>query len=654
MSDGNDGLWIGAGMGENVRLVQLDSHKQWKIFELPYNEEEIEKRNSSGLSTFTSDNKWNFPNPSAIIQTLVSDNSGGIWIGAHLGGLFHRSFRGDWDIFNTSNSDLPNNRVRALANDGRHGLWVATWGLAHLTFSQKALLCEKVPNISDEDCTNLLESKRSAIIIHPNGSRGSEDNSDVEIDNMATHVYQTLFMRGYDHDEIHYIAHKPNLDFNRDSMPDSIVDAPITLKDFLADEKKQLEPITIEHIQVAFDWAKGESDEAKTKGISEEPLVIIFVGHGIENTLILEPSQKNILDEKNLNRFIKDYQTATNNRVVVILEACQTGTLIDGLQGKNRLIVTSTDEKLAYYKDSGRISFSNFYFNTLNRGQDYSGSRKNVKDDIFTKLGAPFNGQEPQLEDLIEGDKTANNLCLNGCYGQLPEPILTPEALLITDSVVDLAVDISDNTENEVMCRFQEGAQDRIVDVSISVITPQDAQYNDETGVEKTKPLLIKNLNQGENGKWFTRWTGFTQPGEYHFIFRANYTMPSGVRTVNALPVTVDFQCQIHARYNADTRTLHIPAMEIPNDNGEAMLYQAEYLLIDADPITLELKENSIVSISHTQSACVAHFVQDTKVLHMPAVDIPNAKGGFDTFYVELEEVSESLLRQFTLKKALP
>jgi len=46
--------------------------------------------------------------------------------------------------------------------------------------------------------------------------------------------------------------------------------------------------------------------------------------------------------------------------VVVILEACYTGTLLDTLQAPNRLIITSTNNDLAYYKDSGYTSFSNF------------------------------------------------------------------------------------------------------------------------------------------------------------------------------------------------------------------------------------------------------------------------------------------------------
>jgi ligand-binding sensor domain-containing protein len=546
MSDGNDGLWMGAGVGENVRLVQLTNNKQWNIFELP-NNNELETDNE--FIPFSSDNnKWNISN--AIIQVLVSDNSGGIWIGTHQRGLFHRNFRGDWNTFNTTNSGLPNDRVRAIANDGSNGLWLATWGLAHLTFSQKPLLCEKVPNMSDESCEKLLESKRSAILVHPNGI-GSGYNSDIAIDNMATYVYQTLFMRGYDHDEIYYIAHKPNLDFNQDGISDfEIVDAPVKLDQFVADDKKQLEPITIEHITTAFDWAKNQSHKAKAKGISEEPLVITFVGHGKTDELILGPlnsiSNQNTFDEGTFNNLLEDYQTETGNGVVVILEACQTGTLIDGLQAENRLIVTSTDKNLAYYKDSGRTSFSNFYFDTINHGNSYWKSKEHVKDRIFTELGAPFSQQEPKLEDFVADNQTAKNLCLNGCYGQLPEPVLTPESLqrsIVNDGIVKLTVNIVDNIEEEndgqnpgIMCR----SQDRILDVSVSVITPQDAdKYDNEAGFEITKPLLIENLNKGENGNWSTTWNNFTQPGQYSFIFRADYKVRGGIRTVSAKPVMV-------------------------------------------------------------------------------------------------------------------
>jgi ligand-binding sensor domain-containing protein len=611
MSDGNGGLWIATGTETQGGLVHLSVNEEWTIY-----------------------NTTNSDLPSNGIHSLASDGSGGVWIGT-LNGLVHRSLRDDWTVFQTTNSDLPYKQVFALANDGSNGLWVSSWGIAHLTFSQKPILCEKVPNITEEQCVTILQGNRAAIVIHPDGS-GSGYNQDIVVDNMATHVYQTLFVRGYDHDEIYYIAHKPSLDFNGDGFPDSeVVDAPITLQDD-ENKKESVEQLTVEHLEKAFKWAADRHNDTKADNIPEEPLVVIFIGHGSENELLLGPSD-NTLNESKFKEFLDDYQAITGNKVVVIIEACHTGTLVDALQAPNRLIVTSTDKNRAYYKDLGYTSFTRFYFDDLHRGTDYWNSRQFVKDSMFAKLGAPLSQQNPQLEDLAY-DKMAKSSCLNDCYGQLPEPELKPEQpRFVSESSIELAVGI-------------EGNNNDIINVSVSVITPQKANQYNEQGFELSHPLLIGNLTEEKDDRWITHFSDFAEAGEYHFIFRALYTIRSGSRTVSALqPVTVSW-CQPHAHYNVETETLHLPVVKMPNDSGEETLFQADFVLINIDPITLKLNAESMVSTSHTNMACLALFDSSTNMLSIPAVDIPNNIGGVDTFSAELQRVTEILPWQFTLK----
>ena len=635
LDDANGGLWIATGSEKQGGLVHLTKNNEWIIY------------NTVNNPDVNSD----FQLPSNAIRALASDNSGGIWIGT-LKGLVHRSIRGNWTLFDTTNSGLQNDRILDIANDGKNGLWVLGFGLAHLTFSQKPFICETVPNISDEDCTKLLNSHRAAIIVHPNGI-GSGYDSDIAIDNMATHVYQTLFLRGYDHDEINYIAYRPNIDFNGDGTADfEVVDAPTTLKNYVADDNKEIENITIEHIKHAFEWAKEKSHRSKVEGVPEEPLVVIFVTHGSPDELLLGPSG-NTLDESTLKELLYDYQTETGNQVTVILEACYTGTLVDALQAPNRLIVTSTNDNLAYYKNFGRTSFTSFYFNDLYRGTDYWTSQRFVRDHVFAQLGQPFNQQEPQLEDSAE-NIIAQDLCLNGCFIELPAPILTPEKAprFIVSDTIDLAVDINDGSDEliqsiGVMCGVHSVRQDRILGVSMSVIGPQDDEYSAQ-GFETSEPLLIENLSRGENGKWFTRFTELSEPGEYNFIFRAEYKIRSGRRTASALePVTVDFQsCQTHANYDMDTQTLHLPAVNI-----EGTLYQADYLLTSFEPITLELNSDSMGKISDADSACLAYLDSDTFMLYVPAVDIPNNVGGIDTYNGVLQGTPDT--PKFTLESLI-
>ena len=73
-----------------------------------------------------------------ISGTLLSDGKGGLWIGTY--GLAHYTADGQLKVFHTENSGLPNNTVTALLSDNQGGLWIGTGGeegLAHYTADGK-------------------------------------------------------------------------------------------------------------------------------------------------------------------------------------------------------------------------------------------------------------------------------------------------------------------------------------------------------------------------------------------------------------------------------------------------------------------------------------------------------------------------------------
>ena len=516
MRDSEGGLWIGAGLGENVKLLHLDSNGDWNSFALPDNGTE-----SGKLIPLIDNNKWNL-GTNEMIQAFASDGSGGIWVGTHFKGLFHLSLDKQWTVFNISNSNLPNNRVRSLVSDDESGLWIANFGgLAHLTFSQKPFLCEKekVPDMTDEKCQKLLKGSRSAILIHPNGE-GNGYNQKRAIDNMATHIYQTLlYGRGYDKDEIYYVAYTPQLDFNGDKVSDDIVTAPVTLTE-LRHKLKTPRDITIEDIDKALKWAKERSLKTQAEGIAEEPLLIMFVGHGLPNNLVLDSSPQRLLNEDEIKKRLDDYTQDTGNEVIVMTEACHTGTLIDGLQDFNHIIITSTNDKLAYYSDFGRTSFTQFYFDELYRGSNYREGRQSVKE-IFTGLRPPLKSQEPQLEDFMNGDR-AKELCLNGCFGKRLEPELTP---IVT------AHHIAVGEYFEVTVSVDEKGQ-HVKRVWLNIATPRNARKRNEQGFETIAPFT-QELSRKDH-QWATDISGLTEVGEYNLFFKADYQIDIGTRTINA------------------------------------------------------------------------------------------------------------------------
>jgi ligand-binding sensor domain-containing protein len=96
---------------------------------------------SEGLAKFDGVN-WTVYNtsnsglPSNYIRALAIDEKGNIWIGTASQGLV--KFDGkNWTVYKRSNSGLPDNNVTAIAIDGRGNKWIAT-GAGGLALSVRA------------------------------------------------------------------------------------------------------------------------------------------------------------------------------------------------------------------------------------------------------------------------------------------------------------------------------------------------------------------------------------------------------------------------------------------------------------------------------------------------------------------------------------
>jgi len=661
LPDNSGGIWVGTGGG----LAHFHTDNTWEIFDisnskLPNDEISVLTPDgkggiwigtngfygtSGGLAHLSAENTWkeiftthNSLLPSNKIESLLSDGNGGIWVatnevGFDNGGLAHIHVDGTWEIFNMQNSGLPDNSLDSLQHDGDGGIWVATMNeLAHITFSQKPFICATTPDITDDQCKKLLKGSRTTILIHPNG----QDNS-YAIDVMATSAYQTLVARGYYNDEIYYLSYQPDLDFNGDGFADHIVDGPITLTEFRKDVKPR--DLTVDDVKIAFKWATEKSLKAQDENIPEEPLLVIFVGHGSTDELILSLSGER-LDETTIKNLIGDYQTATGNQVVVTLEACHSGTLINGLKANNRVIISSTDENLAYYSDSGRISFTNFYFEQLYAGVNYWNGWKFVKEEPLQKIRRP---QNPQLEDSANNVR-AKKLCLNGCFGKLPEPTMMPEIshrYVSKGDYVDLIVNIEESNVH-------------VTDVAVSIITPKQANEHNKQGFELNAPLFKKLTKNKEDDKWLDNFEQFTDPGEYKFFFKADYKINIGTRTVNAKPpLTVYLKpCDLERTcFDSTINRLYLPAVRVQNFNGKEDIYQADLVLQNAPELTFELDMESLKPVSDINLANATQFQQSTGIVHIPKVEIHDDNADSVQIYsADLQLVPQTEPLQFHLK----
>jgi len=114
LNDNNGGLWIGTDYYERLAHYTFDG--QWKVF----------SAENSGL--FGSD-----------VIAILNYNEDDLWIeyyGMSRGSIYKRSAHytadGQWQVFNTENSEFHINNAWTLLSDHQLGLWIGTdWGFVH-------------------------------------------------------------------------------------------------------------------------------------------------------------------------------------------------------------------------------------------------------------------------------------------------------------------------------------------------------------------------------------------------------------------------------------------------------------------------------------------------------------------------------------------
>jgi ligand-binding sensor domain-containing protein len=351
--DGQGGVWIGTKEGG---LAHLNQKRQWDVF-----------------------NTQNSQLPNDIVIDLIKVPEGGLWI-ATFGGLAYRSTTNEWVIFNLANSGLPNHNILDILSDGNNGLWIAMlWGggFAHLTFG------------------NPLEGKRAAIVIHPKVATGRSRKHDVN-KNLIGHIYRALSERYYTNSEIYFLSY---------DIVDTGGDKIACNDKHVRDAPNERYFITATDVQEAMLWAGKQ-------GKLNEPLLIVMVAELSKGQFILDADNpEGTLNVSNFKGWLNDYQTLTDNQVILVLEASQSGQLISELASdENRIIITSTDETQATQHQQESQAFTWDYFNNLRRGDNFWDAYQNLSNSL----------QHPIFFDNRQDGRLAKKICLNGCYAPRP------------------------------------------------------------------------------------------------------------------------------------------------------------------------------------------------------------------------------------------
>jgi hypothetical protein len=114
-----------------------------------------------------------------------------------------------------------------------------------------------------------------------------------------------------------------------------------------------------------------------------------------------------------LNGFIDAFQTATNRQVIVVIEACKSGSFVNDLYtpGQNRIVVTSTNDQYQFLSPLGSDSFTQFFMDKLWEGDSIHTAFTKAAQKL-TNMGRPYNQQVPKLVNEL----AANSVMIGGNF----------------------------------------------------------------------------------------------------------------------------------------------------------------------------------------------------------------------------------------------
>jgi parallel beta-helix repeat protein len=236
-------------------------------------------------------------------------------------------------------------------------------------------------------------------------------------------VYGRFLARGFEKQDIYYFNPIPWHDIDGDGYGDPVVsdDTPT-----VADLRSAIE-----------NWAVNQQ--------STGPLYLALINHGGIDTFEVFPGQ--IITSSQLHQSLSLFQTLTGRGVVVMIEACKSGSFANDLApaGSDRMVLTCTDDGNAYLELKGRISFTQFLMDNLLSGDTFrQGYLKTI-----TKLsnsGRPYSLMNPQLAEgkplTLSKERLGGNFVIAGIFPEILNQTADMDAT--AGALVPFSVTISD------------------------------------------------------------------------------------------------------------------------------------------------------------------------------------------------------------------
>lgn len=209
----------------------------------------------------------------------------------------------------------------------------------------------------------------------------------------ANYAYRALLFQGYSKESIYYLTSDTDLDLDGNGILDD-VDADATNAGLQ---------------QAVTTWASGADD-----------LLLYITDHGGSGTFRMGETE--ILTAGELDTWLDTFQSASNARVTIIYDACQSGSFLPELAttAYSRVFIASAlDSQQAYFTAQGQLSFSGYFWGNIINGMPLYDAFVNARNAVTYSyiaqtplVGADGNttGNEDTDMDAIQGLSVGNGI----------------------------------------------------------------------------------------------------------------------------------------------------------------------------------------------------------------------------------------------------
>jgi hypothetical protein len=248
--------------------------------------------------------------------------------------------------------------------------------------------------------THIVNQHHGNLIIVAGGGMESTNTLKDSTQYLSDLVYGRFKGRLFSDEDIYYFNPMTWHDIDGDGYDDNIVD----------DET----PTVDDFGNAVTNWAGSQSTDG--------PLYIYLIDHGGIDKFEIFPGQ--ILTASNLKTYLNEFQDNTEREVVIIIEACKSGSFTDDIITNNhaRSIITSTDNSNAYLDLKGHISFTQFFVDSLYSGNTLNFAFLRATNELQKRM--PYKMMAPQLKEATSF--LANKLRIGGNFTiAVPYPTIT-------------------------------------------------------------------------------------------------------------------------------------------------------------------------------------------------------------------------------------